>query len=109
MTPDIFWGFLAGSLAASMFWMVFGAVKYNEVWRENQLLLLTARQDRATIEHLKGAADPRAWLDSDDVAVNIAGRELLYDKYPDLVVPGTETIIIDSELEEDGDEQAHGT
>jgi hypothetical protein len=92
--PDLFMGFLIGALAASFIWIVIGAVKYNEVWQENKLLLDTAKKDREMITHLKASADPHAWLDSEDVAVNIAGREKLYDKYEDLVQPGTEVIVL---------------
>jgi hypothetical protein len=109
ITPEFFWGFAIASIAVSIFWIVFGAVKYNEVWQDNKLLLFTAKKDREMITHLKASADPHAWLDSEDVAVNIAGRNKLYEKYEELVMPGTEVILIDSELEEDADEQEEGT
>ena len=95
ITPEFFWGFGIAAVVCSIGWVVFGAVKYSEVWSENQTLLETAKNDREYITHLKHAADPRAWLDSEDVAVNIAGREKLYEKYEELVQPGTEVLVLE--------------
>lgn len=92
ITPEFFWGFAIAAAVASIFWIVFGSVKYAEVWNKNQDLIAAAKRDAATITHLKAAADPHAWLDEDDVAVNIAGREKMYDRHPELLKPGTEVI-----------------
>lgn len=56
-----------------------------------------AEEYEETIKHLENIVHPQQWLNASDVAVNIATKERLYDKYPDLVQPGSEVLIIDEE------------
>lgn len=106
MSGELAIGFVIGALVGLFTATLFYAVRWNiEHDRaedsERQLEQLQVEFDQALIKFT-----PHAWLDSDDVAVNIAGKERMYEKHEALVRPGSEVIRIDSELEEDGEDMS---
>jgi hypothetical protein len=90
-----------GFIIASAIWFALFSVSYRN-WHE-QIKMLTAQRTglEATVMHLEQIVHPEQWLDKSDVAINIAKKERMYDRHPELVRPGSEVIRIDSELEED--------
>jgi hypothetical protein len=89
-----------GFIMASAIWFGFFSVAFNN-WHElNQTLKTQIRALEATVVHLEQIVHPEHWLDASDVAVNIAKKERLYDKHPDLVRPGTEVIDLTNAEEE---------
>lgn len=101
ITPESFVTFTVGILIGLFIATVFFAVRWNfeheqRLIAEQQLADLQSTHDQMLMN-----THPKEWLDASDVAVNIATKERLYDKHPDLVRPGTEVLIIESELVED--------
>lgn len=95
MSVEMWIGFAVGALVGLFVATVFYAVKWNEEHNRAEIAERDLEEERREHNLLKMDHEPRAWLDSEDVAVKIAGKEKMYDKYPDLVQPGTEVIQID--------------
>lgn len=47
-----------------------------------------------TIRHLEQLVNPRDWVNASEIRIKKATKERLYDKYPDLVQPGNDIIVI---------------
>jgi hypothetical protein len=90
-----------GFIIASAIWFSLFSVSYKNWYRRSTEQQATIFSLDEKVTHLKGIVHPEEWLDESDVAVNIAKKERLYDRHPDLVRPGSEVLIITSELEED--------
>lgn len=94
-------GMIVGMLVGLFVATVIYAVRWNFEHRER------VKSDKALAvmeekhEKLLMNTNPTKWLDESDVAVNIATKERLYHKHPNLVRPGTEVLRIESELVED--------
>ena len=50
-----------------------------------------------TIVHLEQLVNPRDWVNASEIKIKKATKERLYDKYPELVQPGTDIIVITDE------------
>ena len=50
-----------------------------------------------TIRHLEQLVDPINWVNASEIKIKKATKERLYDKYPELVQPGSDIIIIADE------------
>jgi hypothetical protein len=90
---------LGGAIIMSAIWFVLisNVVAH---WRlENTVLKKEIFRLKEMVIHLEGIVHPQHWIDASDVTVKIATKERIYDKYPDLVRPGSEVIKI-----EDSDE-----
>jgi len=84
-----------GFIMASAIWFALFSVSFRNWHNTNEVLKTQVKALEATVAHLEQIVHPEQWLDASDVAVNIAKKERMYDKYPDLIKPGTETVVID--------------
>jgi hypothetical protein len=95
MTEAILFG--VGALVGLFMATVWYAVQWNDQHQQMVEWKEKSKAQADIIVHLEQIVHPEHWLDASDVAVNIAKKERLYDKHPDLVRPGSEVIIINEE------------
>jgi hypothetical protein len=89
-----------GFIMACAIWFALFSVSFSN-WHElNKALKAEVRALEASVIHLEQIVHPEHWLDASDVAVNIAKKERLYDRHPDLVRPGSEVIDLTDAEEE---------
>ena len=96
MSVDVWIGFAAGAATGFFIASVFASIKFWDLYQQNTAHLEHIKELTWERDDMRSRVEPRQWDDEWSTPILVKERnEKLYDKYPELVEPGTEVIRID--------------
>lgn len=102
MTVDMFLAFAAGAAVSFVVSSVFAGAKYWEMWQQSEELKDDLWHANETITDLRSKVEPRQWdRDWNIPIIEAEKKERIYEKYEDLVRPGTEVVDLKDAEDED--------
>jgi hypothetical protein len=108
MNADIFIGLAAGAFVSFVVSSVFAGAKFTELWQQLQAEKERSAKLEAMLIEARDNMPIREWDKQWVVPViEEVRREKLYDKYEDLIKPGSEVIRIDMDDVPDLDPMGH--